>query len=172
MTVRVLAALMLAGCSAEPDETGTAPEPTQEWINAVQWSCIEGEWTYELSAVGAPDLVTVDVFDTDSWDGGASAGVWKEAHPLAISEQAEDASWTHWKVVLTVVPQVDVVVAQSTALVCEQDSPREIATRMRVVVEDQEVDCAIWGQRSEDYFNVGLRNDCHCFDQVHECGTW
>ncbi|MCO4746951.1 MAG: hypothetical protein KC912_19290 [Proteobacteria bacterium] len=141
-------------------------------MNAAEWSCDEDQWTYDVSTLGWVDTVRIDLFRTADWPGGPNVGILAEDHGLAVLTFAEDRSWTHWQVTLAVVEEAVQVNGESTALVCEADTPAEVASRLKVWQEGALQDCVIWGQRSEDYFNTALRDDCYCFDSERGCGTW
>jgi hypothetical protein len=155
-------------------DTADSPEPAPMLAraNAAEWSCTETQWVYDVSTVGWVDAVRLDLFKAADWEGGSNVGILAEDHALALTVFAEDQSWTHWQVTLDVVAPNLQVDGLSTALVCEVDTPAEIANRVRLSTDRVRQDCVIWGQRSEDYYNVALRDDCYCFDAQRGCGTW
>lgn len=166
-------AIML-GCAGEVQDTAdTQPvaAPTA-LINAVEWGCTEDDWRYQISTTGWADEVVIDLFLIQDWTGGPNADIWKETHALPNVAFAEDRSWTRWDLSLDIADEAAQVADESTAFICEIHTPAEIASRVQLRVSDQLADCGIWGQRSEDYFNVALRGECYCFDQDDGCGAW
>lgn len=166
--------LLLLACAAEPtaDTADTAPAEAAVRFTSVAWECEQSEWLYQASTEGWAVAVDVALFAVSEWDGGSNAGVYAEAHALERVAFAEDEAWTRWEIRLEPTTRALQEDGASTALVCEVDGPETWAFRAQLFVEDGRADCGIWGQRSADYFNTALVDDCHCFDAERGCGPW
>ena len=156
-------------------DTGWDDEGGAQQIAAIDYSCTVGSpdrWWYWTEIDGWSGLTTLDIFETGDGNWPSNPGaVWSESHDMRNTDWSDEGGWDRWEVELRRVTSIGQQVSgQSTLFGCNWDDGRSLAFKMAIYDDSgRELDCAIWGHESHQYFNNHLGDDCICFDNDGSC---
>jgi hypothetical protein len=144
-------------------------------IAQLDYRCSSGSpdtWWVQAVMDGWAGDVELDIFETGdgNWPGNPNA-VWEESHLLTNVDHDPGGAWDVWEATLVDVESPGQQIGgRSTLWGCWWDDGDSLAFKVTVYDDGgREVECAIWGNESEQYFN-GYRGDrCLCFDPDGRC---
>ncbi len=144
-------------------------------IAEVSFTCDYGNpdlWRFYSYLDGWAGQSMLDIFETGdgNWPNNPSA-VWSETHVMTNTNYADDGTWDEWSLTLRAVSSIGQQVGgQTTLFGCNWNDGGSLAFRQTIYDDNgAELDCVIWGSRSQQYFNGYLGDSCVCIDPDGRC---
>lgn len=132
-------------------------------LATVDSECDGAAFVVEITTDGWAANMRFRIGDTSGWSGGPTTDVTRENHPMNQVDFAQDGSWDRWDLILEgAVASQAVTLGTSSQFDCAQTG----LTFRADMLDDSSglMDCGIWGDQPDAFWNEALGWDCDCFD--------